>query len=154
MSRIHKFVLFVCLTAMPVYAIAANDKKQIELTCGEAKATITCTKFGKVGDYEDVCLKSTVEFQLKNGRRIISHDKPPQNFVTPTIADELSCETRNGKYYFTVWYSPDCSFAQCTTIYHFSESGKIIAMNSKKYKKLMTAEPTFIGQTQDLRGER
>lgn len=117
----------------------AADKASIELACGGAKASITCQKFK-----DEVCIASQLTFDTKDGRRVVSTYQPPQNFVVPTIADALQCETgiHDASHRFVVWYMPPgCPAAQCFTIKYFDVAGRKFTPKEESAMDQATAGP-------------
>jgi len=100
----------------------AGDLQSVALQCGPARATIICVKM-EAGQ----CMASVIDLDLANGRklRLEPSGKIPQNFVTPTIPDGLSCDSsKSGTHYFSVVYSPGSYYASSMFFEFISESGE------------------------------
>jgi hypothetical protein len=134
-SLMFKFFAINSITILIIvgYAVSgfAKDKDRIEITCGDTKATIICTKFEDIDAGIKVhpidkgqCVASVLSFDTKDGKHIITNYKVNQLFQSPTIADALNCVTTPAHHLFSVQYTPGCSAAQCLKRDLYNEQGK------------------------------
>ncbi len=141
MKLINTSVLIVAVLLIFVSQAFGQEKKRVEVQCGEYKVAITC---GHNKAYYELwntryCNDNTLTFTGKDGK--IFTPKTPKgfnDFVVPTTPMGMECgRANNGRYYVTVEFnSGPMGCAPCTIYDLFEANGKRITIKSKNLGKI------------------
>jgi hypothetical protein len=115
---------------------AGQEKRKIEVPCGEYVVAITCGR-DNTPRSEDAreCNNNTLTFTGKNGKVVTP--RTPKGFDTTKTPSGLSCgRAKDGRYYVIVEFlNGPVGCGPCTVFDLFEASGKRVTVNGKYLDK-------------------
>ncbi len=136
--RLINTSIFIMVSVLLILVSQAfgQEKRKVEVQCGEYKVAITCGRDNApYSEDQRKCNKNTLTFTWPNGKVVTS--KNPRHFDETKTPTEFACERGNdGQYYVVVTFlngPNDCG--PCTVIDLFKATGRRITANGKYLDK-------------------